>query len=193
MQSVPADGQQHSSNTRAFFPEVIWIITRSASLRAQWEIRVCCASSPCESIAASADRNIPRQQEQDGKNCGLSVVINITCVFIHLSGKKMHTVNNAFRHPVSQWWIINNVQRHWKYVEVYTVCPAGALPGGLGPLGNMRAPEFCQDASWENFTLRSHYNSANKHSCSRNIHTHTQRFHFDLTQKCLYTYSISWV
>lgn len=61
----------------------------------------------------------------------------------------MHTVNNAFRHPVSQWWIGNNVQRHWKYVEVSTVCPAGALLGDLGPLGNMRAPEFCQDASWE--------------------------------------------
>lgn len=135
------------------------------------QIRLCCASSPCEPKHPSA-------AVAGWKNGGPSVVINITCMFIHLSGKKMHTVNNSFRHPVSQWRIINNVQRHWKYVEVYAVCPAGALPEVWGPRvirGLLSSARMHHGNSY----ICSHYNSANKHSCSRNIHA--QCFRFDLT------------
>lgn len=135
MQPVPADGKQrNTSNIRAFFPKVIWIIMRSASLRAQekwgYVVQVHLVSQYqrqlTETSLGSSSRTVKIVDSA-------WLLISPACLFI-CQGKKMHTVNNSFRHPVSQWWIINNVQRHWKYVEVYTVSCRGTSRrfGALG-------------------------------------------------------------
>lgn len=133
-----------ASTHQRHLSEVVWISMRRASLLAQ-EKSGYCACSPCELIMTETSLG---GSGRTGKTTDSArLLISPACLFI-CQGKKS---TMSFRHPVSQWWIINNVQRHWKYVEVNSVGPAGALLGGLGPLVNVGAPEFCQDDTlWGN-------------------------------------------
>lgn len=134
-----------ASTHQRHLSEVVWIPMRRASLLAQ-EKSGYCARSPCELIMI--ETSLGSSSSRTGKTTDSArLLISPACLFI-CQGKKS---TMSFRHPVSQWWIINNVQRHWKYVEVYSVGPAGALLGGLGPLVNVGAPEICQDDTlWGN-------------------------------------------
>lgn len=94
----------------------------------------------------------------------------------------MHTVSNSFRHQVSGE--LSTMFRGTESMLRFILCVLqGHFSKVWGPWvirGLLSSARMHHGNSY----ICSHYNSANKHSCSRNIRA--QCFRFDLTQKCLY-------